>query len=97
MSMLLDTLTTGVVIASSGAVLFGATVLADKIIQQFRLDRNTVEIPPQTMGETIAEGAADIAAWSMLGDGEVVAGAEGVGAHVAHAAVEAVVNVLGHH
>jgi hypothetical protein len=49
------------------------------------------------MGETIAEGAADIAAWSMLGDGEVVAGAEGVGAHVAHAAVEAVVNVLGHH
>jgi hypothetical protein len=94
--MLLDTLTTGVVIAASGAVLFGATVLADKIIQQFRLDRNTVELPPQTMGETIAEGAADVAAWSTLAEGDVVAAAEGVGAHVGHA-IEAVVNALGHH
>jgi hypothetical protein len=94
--MLLDTLTTGAVIAASGAVLFGATVLADNIIQQFRLDRNTVEVPPQTMGETIAEGAAEVATWSMLADGEGVAAAEGVGAHVGHA-VEAVVNALGHH
>jgi hypothetical protein len=94
--MLLDTLTTGAVIAASGAVLFGATVLADNIIQQFRLDRNTVEVPPQTMGETIAEGAAEVAAWTAVGNDEVVAAAEGVGAHVGHA-VEAVVNALGHH
>jgi hypothetical protein len=92
--MLLDTLTTGAVIAGSGAVLFGTTVLADKIIQQFRLDRNTVEVPPRTMGETIAEGAAEVGTWSTLADGEVVA--EGVGTHVSHA-VEAVVNALGHH
>jgi hypothetical protein len=92
--MLLDTLTAGAVIAGSGAVLFGATVLADKIIKQFRLDRNTLEVPPRTMGETIAEGAAEVGTWSTLADGEVVA--EGVGAHVSHA-VEAVVNALGHH
>jgi hypothetical protein len=94
--MLLNTLTEGTVIAGSGAVLFGATVLADKIIKQFKLDRNTVEIPPQTLGETIAEGAADVAAWSTLADGEMTAAAEDVGAHVGHA-VEAVVNALGHH
>jgi hypothetical protein len=92
--MLLDTLTTGAVIASSGAVLFGATVLADKLMKQFRLDRNTAEIPPQTMGETIAEGAADVVAWTTLADDEMVAA--GVGTHVGHA-VEAVVNALGHH
>jgi hypothetical protein len=94
--MLLNTLTEGAVIAGSGVVLFGATVLSDKLVKRFNLDRNTVEIPPQTMGEAIAEGAAEVAIGSTLGDGEVVAAAEGVGAHVGHA-IEAVVNALGHH
>lgn len=94
--MLLNTLTEGAVIATSGALLFGATILADQLIKRFTLDRNTVELPPKSLGETIAEGAFEAAAWTTIGNDEVVAAAEGVGAHVGHA-VEAVVNALGHH